>query len=647
MRSARRTTPVLALALLLSLLPGGPIEPAAAAEFELETTAAYDVRPDEGIVAVEVEMTFTNTTPDPEGQFSVFPELLVAVHDGVRDADASDEDGDLAVEVASDGDVNVATIELRDGLRYEESVDVTLRYDLVDGEHASIRVRPSVVVFPAWSFGTSGAVTVDVPAGYEARVDGDALTASDGRLASGPIEDPSRWLAVVTAVRPADYVTLEATVPLAGGTADLQVRAFADDEAWGERTIDLVERALPLLEEELGLPYPRLGSLVLTESVTGDAAGFGESATTGTEILVAFDQPPFTALHQVAHVWLTPELVEARWIREGLASDAAARVAEQLGVDPPYDPAAEAAEHADVAFPLDSWTPTATGEEETFGHAASWAFVADLRERVGADALRTVLSRAAGSVGAYEPADVDATTDAADGSVPPFPLTSRSFLDHLESVAGVELADAFGEIVLTETDRALLPARATARAAFDELVAAAAPWGAPDPVRAEMRAWRFEDAAPHMVEALAWLALRDRLLDEMQGAGLSAPERLRQSYAAVGGGAEAHDELEAEAAVVDAYRDTAETVNGERSFLTRVGLLGGPDPASRLTVANGRFGDGDLRGAVEAIGEAQGILASAETGGVIRLVSAALVVVILAAGAVLLLRRRATYTAAP
>ena len=90
-----------------------------------------------------------------------------------------------------------------------------------------------MVVFPAWSFGTASEVSVAVPDGYEVRVDGDALTEADGRLVSGPIENPAAWLALVTATRPAEYTTFDATVPLDGGTADLQVRAFADDEAVG------------------------------------------------------------------------------------------------------------------------------------------------------------------------------------------------------------------------------------------------------------------------------------------------------------------------------------------------------------------------------------------------------------------------------
>ena len=632
---------------VLALAAGLPPAPVAAAEFTLETDATYDVRPADGEVQVAVQMTFTNTTPDPEGQFSVFPEIRVAVHDGVSSATASDGEGELEVDVAVDeNDVNVATIELREGLRYEDSVEIELRYALTDTDDPQLRVRPSVVVFPVWGFGTTGAVTVRLPAGYEARVDGDALNAApDGSLESGPIDDPTQWLALLTATRPSDLVTFETTVPLAGGTADLQVRAFPDDEAWGERTLALIEEALPLIEEELGLPYPRVGTLVLTETAVGDTSGFAERPGTGTDIPVAFDQPEFTALHQVAHVWLTPELVEARWIREGLASDVASRVAERVGVDAPFDPVAEAERVADAAYPLDAWDPVARGAAEAFGYAASWALLAELREAVGDEAMRTVLGRVATSMGAYENAEIEAPAD--NGSAPQQPLTSRSFLDQLEAVSGADLAPRFAERVLIESDVALLEARAAAREAYDELIVAADSWGAPDPVRLAMRDWEFDAAGDAISEALVWLEGRDRLLAMMGESGLSAPDRLKQTYASFGGGAQAREELETETAVAETYAATLDDVNGERSLLGRVGLIGGPDPAQRLTVANGRFADGDLRGAVDAISEAQRILASAETGGVIRLLSAALVIVILVAAAILLIRRRAAYTPAP
>ena len=154
-------------------------------------------------------------------------------------------------------------------------------------------------------------------------------------------------------------------------------------------------------------------------------------------------------------------------------------------------------------------------------------------------------------------------------------------------------------------------------------------------------------AASQMESGHEWLTLRDGLLAEMAGVGLSAPDRLQQAYRAYGGGPEALSELDAEREVVTAYAAAAERVNAERSFIERLGLVGGRDPQAQLVLANGHFTDGDLRGAVEAINEADRIVAAAQTGGLVRLVSLVLVLLIAAGLAVILFRRRASYTARP
>jgi len=648
MRGRRLLPPAAAAALLLGSLPPAAAPPArAAADYTMETEARYAVLPDARRIDVTVDVAFTNTTPDPEGQFSVFDEVKLAVHDEATEVAAEDAEGALEVDVAVENEVNVATVALREDLRFEETAEFSVTWSLPDSDDPQLRVRPSVVVFAAWGFGTASQVRVEVPEGYEVRVDGDPLSEDGDALSSGPIEDPSRWLALVTAVRPMEFVNFDANVPLAGGTADLRVRAFADDEAWGERTAALLIDALPLIEAQTGLPYPRIGQLVVTETVASDGAGFGEQPATGTEIAIAFDQPTFTALHQVTHVWISPALVESRWLREGLASHIAARVAEELDLALPFDPAERMAELAAAAFPLDSWASDAGTDGEAYGYAASWAFISELATTVGPDAFRAVLARVAGGIGPYHSADVDAEPLPDGVAAPASALTTRSFLDHLQTVTGVDVSEAFGASVLTEGDLALLPERAEARAAFDALVEAGGSWQAPDPIRGAMTAWQFADAMSQIDDASAWLERRDELLAAMEAVGLSAPDRLRQAYRTYGGGPEAVDELEAEQAVVEAYTATAAEVNGQRSFIERIGLLGGPDPAMQLNLANGRFADGDLRGAIEAVTEAQRIVTSAETGGIVRIASAILVALLVLALAVLLVKRRTAYTPAP
>ena len=77
--------------LAIPLLPPA-VQPVRAAEYTLETEATYDVRPAGGRIAVTIDVTFTNTTPDPEGRFSVFEELRLAIHQEATNLSARDRD---------------------------------------------------------------------------------------------------------------------------------------------------------------------------------------------------------------------------------------------------------------------------------------------------------------------------------------------------------------------------------------------------------------------------------------------------------------------------------------------------------------------------------------------------------------------------
>ncbi len=334
----------------------GVAPPARAAEFTMSTAATYTVEPDDGRVSVSVRVTFENTTPDPAGEFSVFNVVDLALQPGATDLAARDGDGALAVTpTAREGYVQ-ASVRPRTGVRYGDEVTFTLRYAIPDGAPGGVRVRPSLVSFPVWGFGTSARVTVNLPGSYEVSLDGNEMTAeraaSGWVLESGAIAEPGNWLARLVAVGEASHRTSTRAVPLADATVDLQVRAWTDDPAWGERTLELVAAALPLMEERLGVPYPEVGALVVEETVAGAQDLGGEPAPSGTHLQVGYDQPSFTVLHQLAHVWLADDLVAQRWITEGFASWMAAGAAAELEVDPPFDPAARREELADDAFPL-------------------------------------------------------------------------------------------------------------------------------------------------------------------------------------------------------------------------------------------------------------------------------------------------------
>ena len=642
----RRLACAVALALVALVPPGG----ARAAEYEMATTVRYVVDPVASRIAVTAEVTFTNTFPNPAGQISGFDHVDLAIQAGASEVAAADAKGLLQVDLAASDGALLASVRTRSRVRYEQTVSFSLSYVLADAATPDLHVRSRVVKFPAWGFGTSSQVTVTLPTGYEVRADGDPMLTdadeSGSSLTSGAIPDPDRWLAVITAMRPGDYVTGSASVALTSGTIDLQVRSWRDDPAWGDRTLSLLVAALPMLEEAIGLPYPRVGPLVVTEAAGGEIST-GELPPSAAEIEVAFDGSAFTLLHQAAHIWISDELAADRWIREGLASHYAARVAAPLGVPQPFDPAVRAGELAVDAQPLASWGASSAGPRaDAYGYAASWALIDRIATEVGEEDLGMALKRIIAGLSAYDPADPDAV---AAGEPRFSAVDTRRLLDQLAAVGGVDLADFFEETALGPDSAGELAKRELARADYRRLVAMAGDWGAPDPIRAEMAAWRFDEARSAMEEAMAWLGERDELLGRVATAGIAAPDRLRERFALDGGGPGSRAELEAERAVVDAYLEVRQRAMEARGPLDRIGLFGGDDPQRILAEAGISFGDGKLQEAAASLDRLRLRLDRAQGDGAVRLAGGAMLLAVIGIGVGAYVRRRAGshYTAAP
>lgn len=641
MTALRGVRIVLAVLVAVAALtaPAGRV---AGAEYTMTTAATYAVDSAAAKIAITVEIDFANTFSAPAGQVSLFKEIRLAIHDHAAAVAAHDATGALNAAVAVSSGVNVVTITLRTPVQYNQSAHLTLTYELHAGDDPTIRIGDHLVTFPAWGFGTASSVVITIPADFEVRVDGDTLEATtEGdvtTLDSGAISNPVAWLAHVGATRQPTFDTIQQAVPLQGGTADVQVRHWTDDPEWGQATMDLLVQGLPLLEQAFGLPYPAPGPLVVTESVSG--GGLGQEPADG-DLAVGFAEPPFTLLHQTAHVWANDSLASDRWITEGLASWAAAEAAAEMEVALPYDPAKVATDNAAQAFPLAEWSAEdRSAAAVAWGYAESWAVTNQVVELIGAENLRLALRRIAAGLDGY-----DAVAEVPDPTSSPAPVDSRGYLDQLDAVSDAGVVEAIAPAVLGGIMAVgELTARAEARTAHDALLERAGGWGDPDPVRAAMVEWRFADAMTEMASATAWLDARDALLADIEAAGLAPPERLMTVYVTDGGGAAAKAEIAAEAAVVVAYNDVSAALDEGLGPVAQIGLMIGPSPEERLDTAAGYFAAGDLRASADELASLRQDISNATAAGLVRILG-----LVAAAGAVIVLisiglRRRRTPT---
>jgi hypothetical protein len=354
---------------------------------------------------------------------------------------------------------------------------------------------------------------------------------------------------------------------------------------------------------------------VVTESVTG---GGLDSEPVDGEVAVGFTEPPFTLLHQAAHVWANDALASDRWILEGLASWAAGRVSTELELEPPYDPVAVAADLADEAFPLAEWSAEdRSAEGDRWGYAMAWSLTDDAAQVIGEDDFRLALRRMASGLDGYDPLTAEAAgLPAAPGAGA---VDSRGYLDHLDAVTDEPVVAALAAAVLGAGAEAELSAREVARTAFYALLEAAADWGDPDPVRDAMVEWRFADAHAEIAAAGEWLVERNRLLAEIEDAGLAAPDRLAAAYRTHGGGTLAWAEIDAERAIVIAHAQAAARIAEGLDPFARVGMLIGPGPEERLAAAATAFAAGDLRAAADRLASLNQDLNTATAAGLVRI----------------------------
>jgi hypothetical protein len=84
-----------------------------------------------------------------------------------------------------------------------------------------------------------------------------------------------------------------------GKAAPLTIRSWPDDAAWDKRVGGLVERALPVLGEQIGLPWPREDPLVVQEAVSRSTGGYaGLFDPEAGRVEVAYYATDFVVLHE-------------------------------------------------------------------------------------------------------------------------------------------------------------------------------------------------------------------------------------------------------------------------------------------------------------------------------------------------------------
>jgi hypothetical protein len=637
-------------------LEPGAVASAATPDLALVTDAVATVQPAKALVHVSMVVTATNHRPETRTKKFWFDHGFLAVQGGAAAPRVSGAKGARVSASSKTADATVLRIDFGAKLYSGKSLTLRLSFDLPGkGSAASrlVRVGKSLVTFPVWAYASDGAsgsrITVRFPAGYDVSVESGAFatraTASDGGtvLGSGALASPLAFFAYVSGERAATYRASSVTVPVRDGRIALGLRAWADDPAWATRVGGTFRRALPVLRDAVGIPWPHSAPVVVKEAISRSSQGYAGryDGATGT-IEVAYWASKAVMVHEAAHGWFNGSLLADRWASEGFASLYAQRALAKLKIT--ATPPRVTAALRKVAFPLNAW-PAATAPDrkvEAYGFAGSYALAAAIAKRAGDPALARVWADAAAGLGAYQPPAVSGapSPEIVDGA-PDW----RGLLDLLEGETHMDFADLWLASVVRPDEAALLDARAASRTAYTRTVAVAGGWALPRSIRDALRAWQFDAATTAMADARTVLAQHAALVQEAARVDLTLPDGMRPLFEA-GRMAAAAAEGDAELTALDAVAVAEGQRTADDDLVSVLGMLWS-NPEVDLAAARTALAGGRLDAAVASAATAGRAWTGAWQEGRRRaLLAAAVVALVLVLGSAIVTRtahaRRAT-----
>jgi hypothetical protein len=513
---------------------------------------------------------------------------------------------------------------------YGSTARLVIDYDLPDGgarSESHVRVGAAFATFVAYAFGDDRAtVRVVVPPGYAVTTEGEPILshtdATGTQLTTEGSVDDRTWFAVVTADRPAALRLQTLRLAIDGQDRVVEVRAWPEDETWSTSVAQELSDGLPALGTSIGLPWPVDGPLEVQEAYTPSLGGYAgfyiQNGAGALDLIRVTEEPdPFVILHEASHAWFNADLLEGRWINEGLADQYASLALAAVGA-PPRSP--EGADRgSEAAFALDSWPPpgriddASTDAREQYGYAAAWMVVRTLYAEIGAAGMREVLAAAAADEIAYLGRPAAETRDARIAA------DWRYFLDLLEERGGSkQAAGLFRTWVLLPGDQDALDAHERVRAAYTALVKRAGDWLPGIAIRGQIVAWNVGPAQRQIDEAGAVLGVEADVAALEAALGVADGGVLRALFEAASSSYDAtlsmaQDEL----ATLGHLRDADAAVKAEHGPLVVIGLWG-TDPAAHLVAADGAYGSGDLAAARAEADHAAGYIAAAEEVGTQR-----------------------------
>ncbi|EGD44866.1 LigA [Nocardioidaceae bacterium Broad-1] len=517
-------------------------------------------------VKVKSEVTVTNQQPSTATTYYFLTGHAIPIPAGAKKVRATSNGANLPVstEKVKGTGLEVVTVSFPN-LYYGKSRTITWTYELtgapIRAKKNHIRIGEGYAVFPVIGLGDDGQVTVDVVLPKSM-----TFTASSGDFTKKTKGRTTTWHsegdfvdAGVSARDPKAFDEKKIEI----GDTKLSLQSFPEDEDWLDFAEKRVTEGMPVLERLTGNEWPG-GLETIREDGSAEAVGYAWFDSDADEIVVSEDLDTAILYHEMTHAWINPDLVEGRWLSEGLTEVIAQRATKEVGAK--GQKYGKVKRGGKAAFPLLSWDAEGWSQEnDAYGYPAAYTAVSAMLSDLTDEQLTHVVDDVYDGRSGYDPADDEISSG---------PVDWRFFLDIVQRYD----TDASPEKplktwVLTRAEAKQLKPRAKARKAYAAIDSADGEWMPPLGLRDVMAAWTFEDVDPVIGQLGSASADAAAVQEAAEKADLPVPTAAREAYEG------ANEEA--------LYRDLATTLPRTAEVITEVGeaaadVEGMQDPLTEL-----------------------------------------------------------------
>ena len=280
----------------------------------IEIDATYEVVPQEMIVHVSKEFTFSNHDTDTRFWKGYYSNLNYKLPGGIENIQVYDSDQEMEF-YKPDAKGDYYTFEFNKNVWYDKSYTFIVEYDIV--------THKNTAAFHINEKGDNTKVTVSIPNEYEVSIDRNDYTKTQQPGVTKYIFNKGlNWdrSCFVDAVHVTEMQVIRNTVHLKEKDVEISIEYWDGEEEWANTMMHTAIESLPVLEEVSGLSYTMEYDITITQATSAATLGYGGVNNGMDGVILLHTENYETLIHELAHYWTRECDFEAIWMDEGYAN---------------------------------------------------------------------------------------------------------------------------------------------------------------------------------------------------------------------------------------------------------------------------------------------------------------------------------------